>query len=364
MNNYASPYISWLKNLPGMPGTNLGQSGMHSHATIADIGIDPKELPINEVGLYGLELFKTAISDNFNVPAKNILIGVGSSGLNFLLFSTLFDHGDKVLVETPVYDTIPFALMQVGAKVEYLPRRFENRFQIDMDDFRKMMSGGAKGVVLTDLHNPSSVKLAEESLIEMAQICKECDTWLIIDEIYLEFFFRSRPKSAFHLNDNVIITTSLTKAFGVGWLRAGFCFAPESVVNESQKVSNLLWNVSPTLTERIAAEILLNRELYDKFGSVPTRFIENNLPIVEEFIESRDDLEWVKPDGGISAFPRLDSAEKSEKLCETLIREFDTFVVPGRFFFDNRSFRLSYGIPTDMLKQGLENIGKVLDRLK
>ena len=364
MKNFDSHYISWLKTSDHMPKINLGQSGMHTPATLADIGLKPEELPLNEVGLYGLDRFKSAIAGIYNVPEKNLVIGVGASGLNFLIFSTLFDHDDKVLVESPVYDTIPFALKQLGMQVEYLPRRFENGFRIDTDEFKSLMKNDIKAVVLTDLHNPSSMKLDEDSIVSIAAICKERNAWLIIDEIYLEFFFRNRPKSAFHISDNVIVTTSLTKAFGVGWLRAGFCFAPEQVVSEAQKVGNLMWNVSPSITEHIAAEILTRPEIYDKLSAIPTRLIETNLPIVTEFIESRDDIEWVKPDGGISSFPRLESASKSKKLYEILTNEFDTFIVPGKFFFDDRSFRMSFGIPTEMLKQGLENIDTVLNRLK
>ena len=364
MKNFDSPYISWLKARKEMSETDLGQSGMHTSATLADIGIKPQELPLNEVGLYGLDRFKSAIAGIYKIPEKNIIIGVGASGLNFLLFSALFDHGDKVLVESPVYDTIPFALKQLGMQVEYLPRRLENDFQIDLKEFRNLMHDDIKAVVLTDLHNPSGVKLDQTNLISLASICKEKNAWLVIDEIYLEFFFRNRPTSAFHLSDNIIVTTSLTKAFGVGWLRAGFCFAPEMVVKETRKVSNLLWNVSPSITEHIAAEILSRTEIYDKFAAIPTKFIQANLPVLTEFIESRSDIEWVKPDGGFSSFPRVETASKSEKLFEILLNEYDTYIVPGKFFFDDRSFRLSYGIPTGMLKQGLENIDSVLNRLK
>lgn len=357
-----SPYMEWIKDLE-MPRVNLAFSGMHFNGTAADLGLKAEKMALSDFSPYGLPDLKSALNRRYGVPEKNILLNIGTSGCNYLLFSTMFEPGDEVLVETPVYDIIPNALKQLGFKVVDLPRRFENGYLIDEDELENLMGENCKAVVLTNLHNPSGVLLTDEHIKSLSRICKRRGCWLIIDEIYLEFYFGKGPGTAFHQSDNIIVTSGLNKAFGLGGLRAGWCFAPEDIVAGMLKLYNLMGNMNPYITEYIAFRVLADDEIYGKFAETPMRLMEENIPLVEDFIDSRPDLEWVKPDWGISCFPRAESVERSEAIYRLLLEEYETFVIPGRFFFDPGCFRLSYGIEREMLIEGLENIGKALDRV-
>jgi aspartate/methionine/tyrosine aminotransferase len=362
MKVLGSPYIEWIKGVE-LPRYNLGMSGMSFHGSLADLGLKPKNVPLTGFNINGLEEFKSALSKRYGVAEKNILLNIGTSGANFLLFSTLFEAGDKVLVERPVYDPIPFALRQLGIEVIDLPRRFENGYQIDESEFKDLYRPEIKAAVLTNLHNPSGVLISDEKIRSVSQVCAGNGGYLIIDEIYLEFYFGRGPGTAFHLSDNIIVTSRITKAFGLGGLRAGWCFAPEEVIGQAQKLYNLMGNVNPYITEFLAAEILSNDKIYQKFSAPVIKLIEANLPLVENFIRHNPHLEWVKPDGGISCFPRTSSEDITEKLCNLLMEQYSTLIIPGKFFFQPESFRLSFGLDAKTLLSGLDNINEALKKI-
>ena len=360
--NSRSAYLEWIKDLE-FPKYNLGMSGMYYTGTAGDLGIDAGDLQINTQGMYGSEAFREALSDRYRVPAENIIICTGTSGVNYLLFKSLFSAGDEVLIETPVYDPLPAALQAVGARPVFLPRDPAHGYQFDESLIVKLLTVKTKGLILTNLHNPTGVNISAEKLKALADLLGQRGCYLIVDEVYLEFFFSQNQETAFHLADNIITSSSLTKAFGLGGLRAGWSFAPVKAVEKARSLYNLIVGSGPGITEYVASRIVSDENLYRKFADNVERLIEMNLPLVEDFVESRPELSWVKPDGGITCFPLMESSEKAELLHRTLYDDYETLIMPGRFFSAPMGFRLSYGIEQDLLKQGLKNIGMALDVL-
>ena len=71
-------------------------------------------------------------------------------------------------------------------------------------------------------------------------------------------------------------------------------------------------------------------------------------------------LAWVKPAGGTVAFPRLNGVTSADAFAERLVREFETAVVPGRFFEAPAHLRIALGIDGAVLGRGLAAIGRAL----
>ncbi len=362
MRDFESPYLKWIKKVE-MPRLNLGMSGLHYTGKFSDLDTSPGEEPVSVHHGYGLEEYLAALSLRYGVPQDNIVSSIGTSGANFLLFIALLSPGDEVIVETPVYDPLPNALKLSGAEVKYVPRRRENGWRIDLDEFQSLLSGETRMAVLTNLHNPSGVLIPDEDLRAMAQIMGELGGWLLVDEVYLEFYFGKGPKTSFLLADNILVTSSLTKAFGLGPLRAGWIFAPGAAANVLRDAFDLAVGTTPSFTEHIAARVLGEEALFESFAGAAEELMRENLPVVEEFVNSTAELDWVKPDGGVSAFLLTESSDKAEKLQRLLFEGYRTLVMPGRFFEYPRGFRLGYGIPGGILKEGLENIRRALREL-
>jgi len=115
------------------------------------------------------------------------------------------------------------------------------------------------------------------------------------------------------------------------------------------------------LIETIAARIFPR---LDEIKAKTRAWIESGRAAVRTFIESEPRLGWVEPDGGLVAFPRVEEnrggAWGGDRLARVLRESYGMSIVAGLFFEDSRTFRLGYGVPADMLDQGLKNIRAAL----
>jgi aspartate/methionine/tyrosine aminotransferase len=84
--------------------------------------------------------------------------------------------------------------------------------------------------------------------------------------------------------------------------------------------------------------------------------------MLNEFLDTREDLEVVRPEFGTTMFPRVLTGS-AEPLCSLLREKYETSVVPGSFFEMPEHFRVGIAGDSEVLEQGLERIGAALDEL-
>src|SRR5262249_50080832 len=144
---------------------------------------------------------------------------------NYLAMSAVLEPGDEVVIEDPAYDPMVEIGHYLGAVVKRIPRRPENKFQIDVSELKKIVSGKTKLIVLTNLHNPSGVLIEKSVLREIGEVARSAGALVMVDEVYLELLFDRPLRSAFHLGEHFLVTSSLTKAYGLSGLRCGWILA-------------------------------------------------------------------------------------------------------------------------------------------
>jgi aspartate/methionine/tyrosine aminotransferase len=133
--------------------------------------------------------------------------------------------------------------------------------------------------------------------------------------------------------------------------------AAPHIAEEIRRVRDLVDGSGSILTERAAAAA------FDHLPALAARaraILEPNFAAFERFMAGRSTLEWVKPAGGTVAFPRLTGAVSADAFAERLLREFETAVVPGRFFEAPAHLRIALGIEPAALARGLDAIGDAL----
>jgi aspartate/methionine/tyrosine aminotransferase len=91
--------------------------------------------------------------------------------------------------------------------------------------------------------------------------------------------------------------------------------------------------------------------------------LDSHRQILNDFLDSRDDLETIRPARGSIMFPRVKHG-RCEPLCELLREKYETTVVPGKFFELPDHFRIGMGGDTETFTEGLSRLGSALDELK
>jgi aspartate/methionine/tyrosine aminotransferase len=348
-------YMEWAK-LHKRRRINLSPSGMPER-TLADLGLDPESLKLGGVNPYGHPELISALAARYRVPEKNILTTAGASQAIFMVCAALVDPGDRLLVEKPAYEPLLAVPRMLGAEILRLERRYEDGFGIDLDRYRQALASRPRLVVLTNLHTPSGVRLSQAELRRICSAAAEAGAMVFFDEIYLEYSDGGCRTTAFGLGDNVIVASSLTKVYGLGGLRCGWVFAPDSLVAALRRLVDHLNVEGVYLGEQISAAAFSR---LDAWAGENRPLLKKNLELVRVFIRGEPKLSWVEPDSGIIGFPRIEAPVDGTRLAEILEESYDTTVVPGRFFEEPRHFRLGFGGAAGRLAEGLENIRRAL----
>ncbi len=356
-------YLDWIIHLDWEPRFDLGTSEPQLEATPEALGLTTGDILVNGHNALGYEQLRELLARRYDVSAENVLLSQGASMAYFLICALLIRPGDEVVVERPAYEPLVKVPQLLGAEVRRLERRFENGYRVDLSDLRALLTGRTRLIILSNLHNPSGTLLDESVLKEVGALADSVGARVLVDEIYLEFLFENTPPSAFHLGGPFIITNSLTKVYGLGGLRIGWALCPPEMVRRAQRLYFTMGVHQPICAEAFGHAVLSRKAVWDRWSEAARGRIVENRPAVDDFISGREDLEWVEPADGLIAFPRLKGSFPSTELAERLRSRFDTFIIPGRFFDDDRHFRLAWGAGPPLLRKGLDHLAEALDEL-
>jgi len=362
-----SPYIEWAK-LKASAKFNLATSGVLGYP-LAELPVRFDELEINGPGgRYGYGPLIERLAKHCGAPEDCIVTAIGTSLANFLVYAALIEPGDDILVEHPAYGPVFEAAQFLGANVRTFSRRFENGFAIEPEEVRRAMTPRTKLIAITNLHNPSGAFAPDATLREIGEIAQRAKAHVVVDEVYLDMLAMTseanRPdvpvRSSFHLGDNFIITSSLTKVYGLSGLRCGWIVAPKELARKMWRVGDLFENIPAHIPEQLSVIAFDNLpKIAARARALPTA----NRALLDRFLDPRDDLETIRPPAGTVVFPRLKQGN-AESFIRILREKYETSVVPGHFFQMPEHFRIGIGGSTGLLQTGLDRICSALEKVK
>ncbi len=342
------------------PGTDLSGSGLKP-AEPEDLDLTMDDIKLHGNNVYGMPELKEVLARRYHCKPENVLVASGTSLSNFLVSAAVLRAGDVAMVEKPTYEPLPRILQALGAKVLFFDRRFENSYQIDATELAKLMPRRTKLIVISNTFNPSATLLSESELQTLSELARRRKALVLSDEVYLDGVFEKKTTPACMVATNMIATASLSKIYGLGHLRVGWAIGPEKLVWRAERIYDHLGVHNPYVADAITLKALKN--LAPLRERSMRRFMEN-LPLIREWMTSRDDMKWVPPESGFMCFPRLPKGVSARKLCPLLLSKYDTQVVPGTFFGSDRHIRLGFGMPKETLARGLKNLSLALDVLR
>jgi aspartate/methionine/tyrosine aminotransferase len=344
--------MPWAK-LKSHAKYNLATSGV-AHWKLRDLPVGLDDLEVSGPSFYGFEPLQKSLAHHCGVQANRIVAAGGTSMANYLALATVLKPGDEVLIEHPTYELILAAAKQIGASITRFHRTHESGFAIDVDAVRRAVTPRTKLIVVANLHNPSSA-LSEEATI---QALGEIGPRVLVDEVYLDAAFEAKPRSAALLGDQFIVTSSLTKVYGLSGLRCGWIVAEPSLAEAMWKLNDLFGVIPAHMAELVS--VIAFGELSKIRESVRAR-LDRNRAVLHRFLDSRADLDAPRLRYGTVCFPRRLPPASRPGLYELLRSKYETTVVPGEYFEMPDHFRIGIGGETEPLEEGLRRLGCALD---
>lgn len=353
-----SPYMNWAKLGADAP-YNLAASGV-MNCRLADLGPLPEDLELHGPNSYGYAPFLEGLAGRFGIDPACAVTSQGASMANHLAFAALIEPGDEVLVEEPTYELMLSALAYLGANIRRFERRAEKGFALEPEAVAKAITPKTRLVVITNLHNPSSAYADEATVRAVAEVAASAGAKLFVDEVYLELTFRPQASTAFNLASNVVVTSSLTKAYGLSGLRAGWILAEPELAERMRRLNDLYGSVPVFMADQLAAQALARLET---FRARADALFAANRSAFRKYVEGHPRLDLpAVPEVGTTLFPRLVDAD-TETFIQKLKAEFETSVAPGRFFERPDHIRIGLAGDPERTAKGLERLAKALDTL-
>src|SRR5947208_3828173 len=357
MRHKHSDYMHWSKT-QSHARFNLATSGV-AHFPFRELPIDLKELEINGDDSYGYAPLQQAIAAHHGVDPDCVVESAGTAMANHLAMAVILEPGNEVLIEHPAYGPILDVVHYLEAHVKRFRRAEENGWVIDPAEVRRCITPKTRLVVITNLQNPTSALTPESVMREIGDIAQSVGALVLVDEVYLDAVYENTPRTSFHLGPEFVVTSSLTKVYGVSGLRCGWILAQPDLAWKLRRLNDLYSATPVHPGELLSVAAFQHLNLLRERAR---RIVEADRKLLRDFLKQQWAVSAVETKWGTTSFVRLSHSRGSntDAFLERLLSEFDTSAVPGRFFEMPDHFRIGMGVNTEMFAEGLNRITRAL----
>jgi len=325
----------------------------------------PEELPFDRESIVlhafpgdariGSRHLLETLSRREGVPPENIFLSLGASMANFVVWSSSLEPGDEVLIEFPVYEPMYKVPQTLGMQVRFWERDPAD-FSISREAIEAKLTERTKMIVLSDSHNPSGSQISQDALLYLRELCRERGILVLVDEVYGRYY---RRESLFVRCPEFIVTSSLSKYYGLGSLRIGWAFAPAEVVERARNYMDLITPEIP-ITPLYLAHQLLDHPVMETLEERITARVRENRELVIDFLGQTDHLTSYIPKNGVLFFPQVKPEIDIRKFYQVLREKYRMAVTEGFYFQTPDHFRMSAIYDRQTLESGLGRIESAL----
>jgi aspartate/methionine/tyrosine aminotransferase len=350
---------------------NLSESGVHP-LTLLELMDDPavvKEFLTTELNYpqaNGTIPLRERIAALYpGATPDNVLVTVGCAEANFITLQTLLAPGDEMVMMLPNYMQIWGIGHNFGFQVKAFHLRKDRGWTPDLDELEDIVSEKTKLIAVCNPNNPTGHILTESEMDAVVAVADRVGAWLLADEVYsgAEHLTDVQTPSFWGRYDKVLAMNSLSKAYGLPGLRIGWVVGPADTVDD-------IWarheytTISTTMLSNKLATIALSPEVRPRLIRRTRDYIRRGFPIFDGWMESHEGIfELVPPQAAAIAFVRYHLDVNSTHFVERLMHEKSVLIVPGDQFGLDRYLRISFGLPPDYLRAGLDRIHQLIVEL-
>lgn len=311
-----------------------------------------------------IELRELIASSYPGSTIDHIEVTNGTSEANYLLLLSMLSEGDEIAIEVPNYMQIRGIARSLGAKVKTFSLNFNNEWEPDWESFVKAVTPKTKLVYLSNPNNPTGKVLSPEAMQRIINRCEETGAYLIADEVYIGAELDgSRTKSFWQMSDRVIVTSGLSKAYGIPGIRIGWIIGPTDIIYQCWTQHDYITigpNKLSDIITRTAVKKDNREELYDRTRKI----LAENYPVMNQWIAGfGEKFTYRKPDAGAFCYLHYGSGVPSIDFVKAVLENQNTLIVPGTHFGTEGFLRIWMGAQMDYLAEGLRRIGIEIERM-
>lgn len=300
-----------------------------------------------------------AIAEMEGVEPDHVQVTTGAAEALLLLFSLAAEPGANVLVPSPGFPSFYEIPRGLGLEFRFYNLRRENQFRIDLDEIRSLTDSRTKLLLVNTPHNPTGATLTDDEITSLHDFCVSRGIQFVCDQVYHPIYHGRVTASAARLAHSTVVS-DFSKALCLGGLRLGWIVDRDAARMEEYRVAHSYFTVSGTsLGEPLATLALQKREkIYVRARQISSA----NLALFDKFMaEHSATFGWMRPQGGLTAFPWLHSGGDARALC-TEAANSGVLLAPGDCFGMPSYFRIGFGTAGEKFPTALARLSDIVHR--
>lgn len=295
---------------------------------------------------------------------ENVVITAGGMSALFIGFSCLLNPGDEVLLSAPYFPNYASEILMNNGVPVMINVTEEDQFVITPQAIRAAITPKTKAILLNSPCNPTGGIIDKKALMEIADIAKEHDLFVISDEVYRHIVFDGEEYcsiSTFEgMKERTLIVDSCSKSCAMTGFRVGFAVGPKELIDLFIRATENVYSSVTSVAQYAAVEALKNGAEYRNYM---TSQYESRRNCLYERINKMDKLSCIKPKGAFYAFVNVEKTGLTgNEFANRLLEEKRVAVVPGATFGENGKYyvRMAYATSMENLVKGLDRIEEFL----
>ncbi|MBR2382147.1 MAG: pyridoxal phosphate-dependent aminotransferase [Anaerotignum sp.] len=359
---------------------NIGQPDIETPPVFWEAvkGFDSKVLEY--AGSWGLPSLQDAIVEYFkrfdmNLDRNDVLITSGGSEALTLVFLSIINAGDEIIVPEPYYTNYLTFIQAADGVIKPITTYAEEGYKYAIRErLEAVVTDKTKMISIVNPGNPTGCILSREDMRVIADFAKEHDLWILADEVYREFAYDGREMTSFgqlaDVEDRVIIIDSVSKRFSACGARIG-CLVCKNKEYMAQVYKIAMGRLCVPTLDMVGAEAMYKLPA-DFFVDVKAEY-EHRRNVAFEALKKIPGVVCQKPGGAFYITAKM-PVESTEDLLLFLLNEFrdnneTVMYAPAEGFYATEGLgkdelRIAYILKAEDLARAIELLGKGIEAYK
>lgn len=323
----------------------------------------------------GISALKEAIlnfhyrKDKLSYKIDEIVVGTGAKHLLYVLFQSILNDGDKVIIPTPYWVSYSEQVKLAGGECVFVKATQENAYKITVEQLEQLPQQTYKAIILNSPNNPTGSVYSKEELRLIGNWAVKNKILIIADEIYYQLVYGEMNSFSIaslsnDIQNNTIIINGVSKSYAMTGWRVGYAMSKikEIIFAMGQIISHETSNLTAVSQYAAIAAYQENQQSVIAMKDI----FEERLNLFYNLICQIDGFEVEKPKGAFYLFPNVKKAmalthfKHIDDFCDALLEKAGVAVVSGSAFGEEDCLRMSYAGDSNLLVEAANRIAKFM----
>jgi len=298
---------------------------------------------------------------------SQIIVSCGAKHSLALVFQTLLNPGDEVIIPAPYWLSYPEMIRVAGGTPVFVPTTPASDFKVTPAAIEQAATSRAVALVINSPCNPTGTMYTPDELRAIGETAVRLGLTIVSDEIYEKMVYDGNQHASMasfspELYANTITVNGMSKAYSMTGWRLGYTAAPEPFIKAMGALQSHTASAPNTFAQWGAIAALEQGE--DSIREMVVAFDARRRRIYER-MDAIPGVICPRPTGAFYVFPDISAfGLDSVTFARRLLEEHNVAVVPGVAFGADGCVRLSYACTMDVIETGLSRFSAFCASLK